>query len=99
MRMRAAASLLSAIALFACAELRWQKDGEDETALAADLSACRKLAQVRAASAGNIGLPPVTDPRFGPPAGPSQAEQRLQERQAADTCMREKGYALVPVDK
>ena len=33
------------------------------------------------------------------PVGPTQAEQRLQERQAADKCMTGKGYALVPAGK
>jgi hypothetical protein len=63
------------------------------------LTACNKLAQEQAARAGYFGLPPAFDPRFGSPTGPSQVEQRLQERQAADACMRAKGYALVPVGK
>ena len=96
---RTAGLLFFAFALAACAEMRWQKAGADETALGADLSACGKLAQEQAARAGNLGLPPVSDPRFGAPSGPTQAEQRLQERQAADTCMRAKGYALVPAGK
>lgn len=88
-----------ACSLAGCAELRWQKAGGDEAALTEALSACRKLAQERAARAGNLGLPPVSDPRFGAPVGPSQVEQRLQQLQTEDACMRDKGYALVPVDR
>jgi len=99
MTSRAAGLLLFAFALSACAELRWHKAGADEAAFAADQSGCRKQARETAARAGHLGLPPVADPRFGAPSGPSQAEQVLQERQRADNCMREKGYALVPADK
>ena len=88
------------LALAACTEVHWRKPGGDGTALAHDLTNCRALAQQRAARAGNIGLPPAAgDPRFGAPSGPTQVEQRLQEQQAVDACMREKGYTLVPVDK
>jgi len=90
---------LFAIALASCAELRWQKAGADEAAVSRDLSACSKLVRDKGARAGNLGLPPVWDPRFGAPVGPTQAEQQLQERQAADACMRERGYRLVPLDK
>ena len=89
-----------ALVLAACGQLEWRKPGGDSTALARDLTNCRALAHDKAAHAGNIGLPPpVSDPRFGPPPGPSLAEQRLQEQQAVDACMRGKGYALVPVEK
>lgn len=99
MRFLVPALLFFAFALDGCAEQRWQKAGAGEASLSEDLAACNKLAQEKAARAGNLGLPPVYDPRFGAPVGPSQAEQRLQERQAADACMRSKGYALVPVGK
>src|SRR5512132_1431295 len=93
-------ALVLALMLAACSELRWHKPGGDESALAHDLTNCRALAHEKAARAGNIGLPPATtDPRFGAPSGPTQAEQRLQEQQAVDACMRDQGYALVPVDK
>ncbi len=97
--LRSFASAL-ALVLAACSQLEWRKPGGDGTALAQDLTNCRALAHDKAARAGNIGLPPpVSDPRFGPPPGPSLAEQRLQEQQAVDACMRGKGYALVPVEK
>src|SRR5688572_8721844 len=100
MRSLVPALLFFAFALEGCAQApRWQKPDASDAALTADLDACNKLAREKAARAGNLGLPPVSDPRFGAPVGPSQAEQRLQERQAADACMREKGYALVPVGK
>ena len=80
--------------------MRWDKPGADGTALAHDLTNCRALAHERAARAGNIGLPPAaSDPRFGSPSGPTQVEQRLQEQQAVEACMREKGYTLVPAGK
>jgi len=99
MRFLVPALLLFAFALEGCAEQRWRKAGASEAAVAEDLSACSKLAQEKAARAGNLGLPPISDPRFGAPTGPSQAEQRLQERQAADACMRQRGYVLAPVGK
>ena len=100
MRLLVPALLFFAFSLEGCAQApRWQRPGATEAAAIDDLNACNKLAREKAARAGNLGLPPVSDPRFGAPVGPSQAEQRLQERQAADTCMREKGYALVPVGR
>src|SRR5512134_2697923 len=99
MGLRSAVLLLFAFALASCAQLRWQKAGADEAAIAGDLSACGKLAREKGARAGNLGLPPVWDPRFGAPVGPTQAELQLQERQAADACMRERGYRLVPVER
>jgi hypothetical protein len=99
MRLLVPALLFFAFALDGCAEQRWRKPGASEAALTEDFNVCSKLAREKAARAGNLGLPPVSDPRLGAPVGPSQADQRLQERQAADACMREKGYALVPVGK
>ena len=96
MRFLVPALLFFAFALDGCAELRWHKAGAGEASLAEDLTACSKLAQEQAARAGNLGLPPAFDPRFGAPAGPSQVEQRLQQHQAADTCMRQRGYVLAP---
>jgi hypothetical protein len=96
--MRAAVSLIFAIALAACAQTRWQKAGADEADTARDLSACRKLAHQKmqrmwgaAADAPRAEISPV----FGP-TGPSQADIRMQETQAVTVCMRERGYALAP---
>ena len=96
MRVLLPALLFFAFALEGCAEQRWHKAGAGEATLSEDLAACNKLAQEQSARAGNLGLPPAFDPRFGAPIGPSQAEQRLQERQAADACMRQRGYVLAP---
>lgn len=104
MRMRKAGARVLAIAaaatlaLAACAELQWQKPGATGAAPSfdpADLSACRKLAQDRTQRMWGIAPQPTMDPRFGP-GGPSQADLRLQESQAVNACMREKGYQLVP---
>ena len=90
----AAGLLFFALALAACAPVRWQKDGGDDAALARDLSACRKQAQERFSAAYSLAQLPTTDPRFGP-LGPSQADVRMQESQAVGMCMRGKGYSLV----
>lgn len=93
--MRAASVLCLALALAACAEFRWHKASVDPTELAADLSACRKLAQERTQRMWGTAPQPTVDPRFGP-SGPSQADLRLQESQAVDACMRQRGYVLAP---
>jgi hypothetical protein len=90
--------LLFAFALASCAELAWRKEGADNAGLDQDLSACSKLAQERTARMWGIAPPVSTDARFGP-IGPSAAEIRLQESQAVTTCMKAKGYVLVPVGK
>ena len=94
--MRAAGSLFLAIALAACAEVRWHKAGADDAALAQDLSACRKLAEEKIARMWGVVPPATNDPRFGPPSTPSQAELRLQESQTVTVCMRQRGYVLAP---
>jgi hypothetical protein len=99
MRYLVPALLFFAFALPGCAEQQWRKTGASEAAVAQDLSACNKQARASAVRMGHTGLPPTSDPRFGAPSGPSQADQLMLERQAADACMREKGYALVPVGK
>ena len=83
------------LALAACGDMRWAREGGDEAALAEDLAACRRLAQSKV---GNFGAPGPGDPRFGI-TGPSQADLRMQEAQAAGQCMRGKGYSLVPAGK
>jgi hypothetical protein len=79
----------------ACGEMRWQKSGGDDAALAQDLAACNKEARDRYGGPTAL-LPPVgLDPRFGP-TGASQADVVMRESQVAGACMRAKGYALVP---
>jgi hypothetical protein len=88
---------LAIMGLYGCAGVHWYKAGADEAALTKDLGECRRQAQARLGV--NMGPPPSGDPRFGPPPGPSQADRMMQEAQAHDACMREKGYALVPDKK
>ena len=83
------------LALGACGDVRWAKDGGDEAAASADLAACSRVAQ---AKVGNFGAPGPGDPRFGI-TGPSQADLRMQEAQAVGQCMRGKGYGLTPAGK
>ena len=78
--------------------MHWHKPDGDDAALAHDLEACRKEAQQRYGGASALAQPISNDPRFGP-LGPSQADQRMQESQALGTCMRQRGYGLVPDGK
>jgi len=98
--MRPAALLLMTIALAACSDVHWQKPGGDESQLAQDLGACNKLAQEKVDRMWGAAPAPRSDmsPVFGP-TGPSPADRRLQQSQAVTVCMRDKGYALVPVAK
>lgn len=96
---RAAGLLLFAFALASCAELRWHKAGAEPAALSRDLSECRALAQERTQRMWGAAPPASSDPRFGAPSAPSQADLRLQESQAVSACMRQRGYVLAPADK
>ncbi len=84
------------LGLSACGTMRWQKTGGDNAELAADLAACRGQAQSRLGTPAGLGQASGYDPRFGPPPGPSQADQMMQESQAVGVCMRQRGYVLVP---
>jgi hypothetical protein len=88
-------ALALALGLGACADVRWHKPGTDDTALALDIAACRKLTQDKFGGTSSLGLPNAGDPRFGAPFGPSQADLRMQEGQALGACMRAKGYGLI----
>ena len=88
--------LLAVLALAACAEVHWQKKDGDNSALAQDLGACRKLGLERSAAMGSAIPRTEISPVFGP-MGPSPADARMQESQVVTACMREKGYVLVPV--
>ena len=78
--------------------MHWHKPDGSDSAMARDLEVCRNEAQARYGSPGALGIGVTNDPRFGP-IGPSQADQRMQESQAASNCMRGKGYVLVPDTK
>ena len=98
--MRKIATVLTVLAIGACGEVRWAKSDLDAATLDQDLKTCRTVAAERAARMGAL-LPPSSgyDPRFGAPPGPTQMDQRMQERQIEERCMRDKGYALVPAEK
>jgi len=96
--MRPAPALLAAAALLAlasCAQVHWQKKDGDNSALAQDLAACRRLGLERSAAMGTSMPRSEINPVFGP-TGPSPADARMQEAQVVTACMRDKGYALVP---
>ena len=98
--MRKTALFLTVVGVAACAELHWQKPEADAATLAADTAACRAQAQARIARSVGPEVPSSTDPRFGADAmQPSPADRRMRERQLADSCMRDKGYTLVPVGR
>jgi uncharacterized protein YceK len=89
-------TVVLALGLSGCADMRWHNSGGNDSALEKDLAACRRDAQAKfGSSAAALGLPGSNDPRFGP-MGPSQADVRMQESQAEGACMRGKGYVLVP---
>ncbi len=97
--MRSAPAPLAAAALLAlagCADVHWQKKDGDNSSLAQDLGACRRLAAERSAAMGTAIPRSEISPVFGP-MGPSPADARMQESQVVTGCMREKGYVLVPV--
>jgi len=87
-----------ALGMCGCAGMHWHKADGNDAALAQDLEACRKEAQQKFGGTSALALPNSNDPRFGP-LGPSQADLRMQESQALGSCMRGRGYGLVPDDK
>jgi hypothetical protein len=87
-----------ALGLYGCGGMHWHKPDGSDASLSRDLEVCRNEAQARFGSPSALGMTNPNDPRFGP-TGPSQADLRMQESQAAGTCMRGKGYVLVPDDK
>lgn len=75
--------------------MHWHKPDASGTDAANQLEACRKEAQAKYGAAATLGMTSSNDPRFGP-TGPTSADVRMQEGQAAGNCMRAKGYVLVP---
>jgi hypothetical protein len=98
MARNAAVLLLLTALVGGCAEGGWHKPGADPDRVREDFGACRALAHERMARATPAPAPPVKlDPRFGTTETTGTAsEQRLQEQQLIDSCMREKGYRFVP---
>jgi len=96
--MRPIPALLAAAALLAlasCAQVHWQKKDGDNSALAQDLAACRRLGLERSAAMGTSMPRSEISPVFGP-TGPSPADARMQEAQVVTACMRQRGYVLAP---
>ena len=96
--MRPAPALLAAAALLAlasCTQVHWQKKDGDNSALAQDLAACRRLGLERSAAMGTSIPRSEISPVFGP-TGPSPADARMQETQVVTACMRQRGYVLAP---
>lgn len=97
-------ALLLAAGLAGCGTVAWQKAGADDATANQDLHVCQREAQAHMARIYGPPLPvqgtPV-DPRFGGPEvlRPSPADRLLQEQQAVERCMRDRGYALVPAAK
>ena len=96
--MRPAPALLAAAALLAlasCTQVHWHKKDGDNSALAQDLAACRRLGLERSAAMGTSMPRSEINPVFGP-TGPSPADARMQETQVVTACMRQRGYVLAP---
>ena len=91
-------TFLLVLGICGCGGMRWHKPDGSDVALANDLEACRKEARAKYGAASGPGMTISNDPRFGP-MGPTQADLRMQESQATSTCMRGKGYVLVPDNK
>ena len=87
-----------------CADLRWHKDGADSTALSHDLDDCTRLARAQAAREAFPPGPYVprvvgTDAQgraIMSSPGPAEPDRFLVEHDLASSCMRGRGYELVP---
>ena len=102
---------LSAVAVLAllmtgCADLQWHKPGAAQATAEQELERCRQEARVRA---GWEALPVIAlsqergaDP-FGRPivvqSHQRDAERLMAEQNLTRTCMRGKGYDLIPAEK
>jgi len=85
--------------LAACSEVRWVKPGADDLALSNELATCRATAHRSAQRMYGPPLPSTGHPFLGTSADPSPADRQMREQEAVNRCMREKGYALVPVQR
>lgn len=98
--MRAYLALGAALCLLGCAELRWDKPGAEAEAVTKDLESCRSQARATLARTATVAPPVSIDPKFGSVSSqPSVAGRAIEEQEAADRCMRGKGYHLVPVQQ
>jgi hypothetical protein len=93
-------AILPALLVAACGEMRWTKPGGSDADVNADLANCRAAAHASIERSLGPRLPQTSQGRMGnAPIDPSPADRQMREQQAVDSCMREKGYQLVPVDK
>jgi hypothetical protein len=82
-----------------CAEVAWRKEGADQAATERDEMECQAIARRNAQRSGPVALPPVGDPRFGPPMGTSQSDRLMQANEDMTDCMKGRGYRLAPAGK
>jgi hypothetical protein len=93
------AILLPALVLAACGEVRWVKPGGDGLSVTNDLAACRATAHSSAQRMYGPQQPSTGHPFLGTSPDPSPADRQMREQEAVNRCMRDKGYALVPVER
>jgi hypothetical protein len=91
--------------LAACAPLRWEKTGLDAASLEADLEACRTDAWLTAGRyhwfppwPTYIGRDRAGRPIFAQPFW-NQSDRFFLEQDLFHSCMRHRGYELVPDEK
>jgi hypothetical protein len=81
--------------------VHWSKPDSDDAMLSSDLTACR--AEAHSASQRMYGPPQMSSMSGPSPLGgrsasdPSLADRQMREEEGVNSCMRGKGYALVPV--
>jgi hypothetical protein len=93
-------AIVPALLLAACGEMRWTKPGGSDADVNADLANCRAAAHSSIERTLGPRLPQTSQGRMGnAPVDPTPADRQMQEAQAVNRCMQEKGYQLVPVDK
>jgi len=97
--MRKVLTVMLALSVAACGPaLRWEKSGADEKATADDLVGCRRAAQDEVAREFPFYYYPWTYP-IGRPVfwHRSELDRSYSEDRLTSFCMRNKGYAQVPV--
>ncbi len=92
---------LSLVLLAACSTAHWEKTGATQASIDADLSACSAMAQAAPALPSPRTTSTSVEVRTSPTGVGVQtagaygdSDQRLQEGQRLQDCMRGKGYTL-----
>jgi len=95
---------MAVLALAACAPTQWTRPGADTAAVTDDLAECSRIARSFAARAHLLSgrhdplLYPYRDPRYRAFLWQDRMfDRQMTESQLQQTCMREKGYSLMPV--